>query len=665
MNIYSPVISGSLTISGSIITTGGGLPLTGSLVSSGSFTSIGNTTVSGSLLVTGSIGIGTNIIYNKLDINQSGSTSNSVSGVGLKIYADQGNDASIALSQTARGTATIGMVSASSAPADMVIGTDVTGNILFKQGMTIGNLSSGTTKMMISSSGNIGIGTTTPIYNDVVMPYAKTATSTAASFFIRSNEAPASNPFGLRFQIVGGATNSVRYAALQTTEYNNADGGNIILQPAGGNFGIGVFPGSFFEAYSNSNTTNIAYFTTSGSANRMILGAKNVGNNALIDIRAHGSTYTETVIGNSMTNAVGVVGYTPALTPMVVGTTTNSPLVFGTNNLEVMRITGSFVGIGITSPSYALHILPTATYGNAEDGNIAIRAIPSGGTVTSPTTAGGIVFGDTNLANSYMGRIAVIQDNPASSTTSHMRFYTNAGGGNGATAERMRITGAGNVGVNTAGSICRFVVADAGTVITSGDVTFDSQAKGIELYNTISGTTDNLVGYWFSNGPHKAGLAAGRTNAGAGWELDMRFFTHNSATSNLNHTYENMRLYGNGNLTINGSLTSNGGLSDINLKENLVKISSPLDKISQINGYTFDWKEGTPPNGEMLGIVHDAGLIAQEVETIIPDIVRENKWDGTKMLNYNGVTALLVEAIKELKAQNDALQARIETLEQK
>ena len=107
------------------------------------------------------LGLGTTTLYNKLDINQAGSGANAVSGVGLKIYADAGNDASIGISQSARGSATIGMQSAVSAPANFVIGTDVSGVISFKQGMTIGDLSSGTEKMRITSGGNLLIATST------------------------------------------------------------------------------------------------------------------------------------------------------------------------------------------------------------------------------------------------------------------------------------------------------------------------------------------------------------------------------------------------------------------------------------------------------------------------------------------------------------------------
>ena len=57
------------------------------------------------------------------------------------------------------------------------------------------------------------------------------------------------------------------------------------------------------------------------------------------------------------------------------------------------------------------------------------------------------------------------------------------------------------------------------------------------------------------------------------------------------------------------------------------------------------------------------GLIAQEVEQVLPKIVSANSYNGQKSVKYANIVAVLIEAVKELKAQNDGLRARIEALE--
>lgn len=94
--------------------------------------------------------------------------------------------------------------------------------------------------------------------------------------------------------------------------------------------------------------------------------------------------------------------------------------------------------------------------------------------------------------------------------------------------------------------------------------------------------------------------------------------------------------------------------SDARLKENVVTLSSALDKVTQIRGVTFDWtQEHVDSRGGEDGYFvrkHDVGVIAQEIEAVLPEVVAERE-DGFKAVRYEKIVPLLIEAIKELKAE--------------
>ena len=92
-------------------------------------------------------------------------------------------------------------------------------------------------------------------------------------------------------------------------------------------------------------------------------------------------------------------------------------------------------------------------------------------------------------------------------------------------------------------------------------------------------------------------------------------------------------------------------LSDERFKDNITPIEDALEKVIQLNGVEFDWKEGGR---------HSGGVIAQDVAKVLPNLVHGEE---PLTVNYNGIIGALVEAVKDLKANNDALRARIEKLE--
>ena len=86
-----------------------------------------------------------------------------------------------------------------------------------------------------------------------------------------------------------------------------------------------------------------------------------------------------------------------------------------------------------------------------------------------------------------------------------------------------------------------------------------------------------------------------------------------------------------------------------------------LDKLAQIRGVAWTWNEAAAPLGKQPGTA-DAGVIAQEVEAVYPELV-ETTPEGWKRVNYTGLVGVLIEAVKELKAKNEELERRVRELE--
>ena len=112
------------------------------------------------------------------------------------------------------------------------------------------------------------------------------------------------------------------------------------------------------------------------------------------------------------------------------------------------------------------------------------------------------------------------------------------------------------------------------------------------------------------------------------------------------------------NTTITGILSVTDDItafwsSDERLKDNITPIDDPLSKVISISGNTFDWNDKSNKSG------NDVGLIAQEIEKVLPEAVttRDN---GYLAVDYHKVVPLLVEAIKELSGKVEALEQKLQ-----
>ena len=98
--------------------------------------------------------------------------------------------------------------------------------------------------------------------------------------------------------------------------------------------------------------------------------------------------------------------------------------------------------------------------------------------------------------------------------------------------------------------------------------------------------------------------------------------------------------------------------SDVALKENIVNIPDPLESLKKLNGVLFDWKkdyiDGRGGEDGYFVRKKDVGVIAQEVEKVLPEAVAQRK-DGIKAVKYDRLTCLLIEAVKKLNEKIENL----------
>ena len=157
------------------------------------------------------------------------------------------------------------------------------------------------------------------------------------------------------------------------------------------------------------------------------------------------------------------------------------------------------------------------------------------------------------------------------------------------------------------------------------------------------------------------------------WDLEDKLFVIGNGQSE-NSKSDALVVYKTGNMTVNGTLTHNGlvGPSDFRLKKDIQQLDGALDKVLKLRGVSFYWKskeemaaaKGKDVKNMSYGFSSEKqiGVIAQEIEEVLPELVVTDN-EGFKAVKYENITPLLIEAIKELKAEKDAQDKKIEALE--
>jgi hypothetical protein len=306
-----------------------------------------------------------------------------------------------------------------------------------------------------------------------------------------------------------------------------------------------------------------------------------------------------------------------------------------TTDTGTLSHSGTFTAItGVTTNARG-HVTgaETTTY------TLPAGAIPNDATITISAGSGMTGGGNFTTDQSSNETITITH-----SDTSSASSVNNSGA---TVIQDVTIDGFGHV---TALGSKTLTASDVGAVTSSG-VTSVATSGGLTGGTITSTGTISVSSDCRPNSNQYFGGASGE-------------YTYYDNSNALVRTYVNsaevMRLYGGTTgVHFDGNVIAySTTISDERLKENVVKIGGALDKISNLNGYTFNYKA----DGKV-----SAGVIAQEVEKVLPEAVSESELglhtndDGQeyKVVNYDALHGLLIEAIKELKAEVEDLKTKV------
>ena len=237
-------------------------------------------------------------------------------------------------------------------------------------------------------------------------------------------------------------------------------------------------------------------------------------------------------------------------------------------------------------------------------------------------------LGPTNISETFNGLLHAF-GSPLPLDTSQARIYDGFG-----TPSALKL------GSNCNGvTICGPLSCDA---LLSKSVSFGSNVIIGDDFLRIQGCKDVTLSS--VDNPLQIGQTSGLNIAFDCNEIQAR---NNGATSTLNlnalggavSVGSNLSVGGNLNVTGTATAVSYNSTSSKKFKENITPLTNALDIIQQLDGVRFDWKD----SGKS-----DIGFIAEEVNTILPEVVLKDENNEPIAVDYGKVTSVLIEAIKEL-----------------
>jgi len=335
-------------------------------------------------------------------------------------------------------------------------------------------------------------------------------------------------------------------------------------------------------------------------------------------------TMSNTNPGNSWTKVTGYIGgfdasqtgrfeiatkyWTPmALFNYTAGTGTRACRISGWKIIKTQRSTANYnfrgsVGIGVTTPTSSLHVVGSATPGNYA----------------------------ANITNGSGGGNVLKLYNHDWDVSDHLIHATN--GGTASLGYSFVVDGNGRVGIGTISPDAALTVKTAGQ---AGYARISSDGNG----PVYSGNGDNQ--FYTNNTVYSTSFYS----ANKGSVLMRIQDSGNVSIGSTNNTYK---------LDVTGTIRATGDViaySDARVKDNVVTIENALDKVTKLRGVSYTRNDVEDKTTKI-------GVIAQEVLEVLPEVVQQDD-EGKYSVAYGNMVGLLIESIKELKAEVDELKSRL------
>jgi hypothetical protein len=483
-----------------------------------------------------------------------------------------------------------------------------------------------------------------------------TSATSVTTFTIAGATQTTSATAGGTVTVTGGAGSTSGAGGVATIQGGLSSTGVMGATYVGGN--------TFGGSQTAGATLVIGNCTTAGSGGSTALNSNNYNTTAF--------TITQTPINWN----VAVAGGSTAIASIAAG---NVLIAGGANSSNGFGGPGSGGQVYIVGGS-ATGAGGVLTSGTAINGGTTTIAGGNGYSIASSVSAGNLILagGITGTTTSGTGTAGYISLQTAPNTS---------GTGAGVLVERLRIDSTGEWLVGGSAGTSGYVLTSNGantpptwqaggggavtSVTASGSgITAAPTTGAVVITNTgvtsaVAGTNIAVSG---ATGAVTISVTGTVTAATTATNATNSAITNNNGVSSATW-YPTFVSAGTGNLplTVDSStnilsyVPSTGALnatvfntpSDRDLKTNITKIDNALNIVEALNGVRFNWKTNGLPS---------AGIIAQDLEKVMPELVSKNETSGPLSVNHNGIIGILVEAIKEMNTTINALKLEVAEL---